>query len=150
MKIEQITKEAAKLYRSMDWLEMQDSSKRVVIVPKEGAIYDTLLDMTFKISEETQLSMDSVYRFTMEALGTIADADADGLTEDNIQELSSSIEADVYTSELTDWLGENNNHVYYLTQALELGVTDGFQALAMAQLNAKVEVFDIVCRELLR
>lgn len=63
---------------------------------------------------------------------------------------SSYLEPDVYTSNLTAWLNEYNDHVYYLTQALEeYGMTDGFQALTVAQsiwlediANAVLEALD--------
>lgn len=62
---------------------------------------------------------------------------------DEIQdEIRDSIEADVYTSDLTEWLNSKNSRVYYLTQALEeLDVKDGFQLLAYAQSREMEEVY---------
>lgn len=55
-------------------------------------------------------------------------------TEDDCQQSIMDTEADCYTSDLTAWLNERNDHVYYLTQALEeFDIKDGFQALAYAQ-----------------
>ena len=50
-------------------------------------------------------------------------------------------EADVYTSNLTAWLNARNDHVYYLTEALEeMEIKNGFQALMAAQQRHKEEV----------
>jgi len=51
------------------------------------------------------------------------------------------LEPDVYTSDLTNWLGSRNDFVYYLTEAItEYGAQDGFQALAITQQIWKQEV----------
>lgn len=52
-------------------------------------------------------------------------------------------EVDVYTSGLTEWLNDNNNNVYYLTEANEeYGETDGFKNLQIAQYKAIEEVYN--------
>lgn len=147
MTIKQVKNHAAKLYKCMDWQDVTEDEKRVVIVKREGQEHEELLKITFNVSEETHLSMDSVYRFTMEALGLIADSSAE--TEDDLRDAGLEIEADVYTSDLTNWLGESNYHVDYLTSAIENGADNGFNALAMAQAQAKQEVFDCVLGQLL-
>ena len=93
-----------------------------------------------------KLPDDTTYRFLSDALDLIYELD-DKATEDDIREaIFERIEADVYTSDLTAWLGARNDHVYYLTEALEeSGITDGFQALMYAQKKHKEEVaFDLV------
>ena len=74
----------------------------------------------------------------------------------DIQEVQSEIEAlepdtepDVYTSELTNWLSSNIDHVYYLTEALEYGANDGFQLLQQAQSLHIQEVKGLVKQSLL-
>lgn len=140
---EKIIKRANELCRQIDWKKFSEDLSKVIILPREGKDYDDLLEITFQLSEKSSLSNDSVYEFTMDALLLIADSSANNI--DELRELSSQIEADVYTSDLTAWLNQSNAHTYYLTQAIEEGmVKDGFQALAMAQVLAKTEALDIV------
>lgn len=58
--------------------------------------------------------------------------------------VSDNLEADAYTSDLTGWLHEFNNHLYYIDEAIqELGdFKDGFQLLAYSQIIWKREVLD--------
>lgn len=52
---------------------------------------------------------------------------------------------DVYTSSLTEWLNKSDYNVYYLTQSLENGdVSDGFQALSLAQYYCYEEIYNSV------
>lgn len=51
-----------------------------------------------------------------------------------------SYEPDIYTSDLTTWLGSKNDFIYYLTDAIKEGAQDGFQALSMAQSKYIYEV----------
>lgn len=134
----------------MEWLkDDKGEPMRVIISKSEGKEHDELLNLTFQVSKETQLSMDSVYEFTMNTLEALADStatDENDLRDSGIE----SIEADVYTGDLTAWLNQSNYHVYYLTEALEeYDLKDGFAALAMAQQRAKQEVFTIVLDYLL-
>ena len=71
------------------------------------------------------------YRFIVDALNLVAEADdVDDVT----------IFSDI--SDLTAWLSSHNSRVYYLTQALEeYGETDGFKALAFAQVIEREEVY---------
>lgn len=142
MKLQGLKKQASKLYKAIDWKKIDEDTKRVVITERSGNNYEDLLKITFKVSEDTNLSTDSVYEFTMEALGVIADASGD--TIDEIREAGYEIEADAYTSSLIEWLNQSNYHVYYLDEAIKNGATDGFNALYQAQQEAKQEVFNIV------
>jgi len=83
---------------------------------------------------------DTVYRFVQMAVDTISECD-DDMTKDDIQDRLFEIETDIYTSDLTAWLNARTDHIYYLTQALdEFGITDGFQALGVAQ---KIQIDEI-------
>ena len=88
-----------------------------------------------------KLPDDTTYEFIDDALDIICDLD-DEATEDDIREaIFERTEADVYTSNLTAWLHARNDHVYYLTEALEkMEIKDGFQALMAAQQKHKEEV----------
>jgi len=84
------------------------------------------------------------YRFIEDALQYISDQDEDA---DDLD--CPEIEADSYTSELTKWLHSRNDRVYYLTEALEeYEINDGFQALYLAQLCERGEVYDSVLSSL--
>ena len=82
---------------------------------------------------------DESYKAIRDIISSIADLaeDTEWETASEVIEAlqdNNSIEADCYTSDLTEWLHSNNSYVYYLTQALdEYGCKDGFQALTMAQ-----------------
>jgi len=84
-----------------------------------------------------KLPDDYVYEFTNDALCVLSDCD-EGQEDDAIYE----IEADCYTSNLTEWLNSRCDRVYYLTEVLEefQPVIDGFAALTMAQQKEKQEV----------
>lgn len=51
---------------------------------------------------------------------------------------------DIYTSGLTEWLNSSNYNISYLSNAIEDGAGDGFQALAQAQYKAIDEIFEEV------
>ena len=53
-------------------------------------------------------------------------------------------ETSVYTIDLTKWLSDNNNNVYYLTEALEeySSIKDGFKLLQIAQYKAIEEIYN--------
>ena len=74
----------------------------------------------------------------------------------DIEEIQSEIEAlnpntdpDDYTSNITSWLNSNNEYIYYLTEALEYGIKDGFQLLQQAQSIHIQEVKGLVKQALL-
>lgn len=84
-----------------------------------------------------KLPDDTTYRFIEMAIDAIADCG----DEDEIEERLFELEPDVYTSDLTEWLHARNDHVYYLTEALEeYDLHDGFQALSVAQAKHIQEV----------
>lgn len=90
---------------------------------------------------------DYKYTFIDDALYIITESELDNY--DEIQERLYEIEADCYTSDLTEWLSSDNRRVYYLTTALEdFGIKDGFQALSTAQYLEKKEVAMILLDEL--
>jgi hypothetical protein len=73
--------------------------------------------------------------------------DVDLSTLDDITEyVSDEMEPDVYTCDLTGWLHEYNDHVDYITQAIEEygELTSGFDLLVRAQYIWMREVLDAV------
>jgi len=86
---------------------------------------------------------DHRYKFIEDALQYISDQDEDADLD------CPEIEADIYTSDLTKWLHSRNDRVCYLTEALEeYEIKDGFQALYLAQLCERGEVYDSVLNSL--
>lgn len=86
-----------------------------------------------------RLPDDSVYTtIARDVLPAILDAESD---IESIEEGIREIEADVYTSDLTEWLNDSNENVYYLTEALEeTDIKDGFRLLSYAQYLWRQEI----------
>lgn len=108
----------------------------------ESELHKACVDLTFRVSEATSLDSDSVYDFTSEALEKLAEANPKN--RDEALDALCEIEPDVYTSDLTEWLGKSNNNVYYLNDVMESGAEDGFQLLACAQAAAKRDVGEVI------
>ncbi len=88
-------------------------------------------------AHDGMLPDDYRYKFIESSLQYIADQDEDA---DDLD--CPEIKANSYTSELTKWLHSRNDRVFYLTEALEaFEMKDGFQALQMAQLREREEVY---------
>ena len=140
-----IQEKAKELYKHMNWTEINnDPDNKIVVITAEAhsEAHNNLVKLTYEVSSKTNLSNDSVYRFVMESLGSIADSEG---SKEEIQDIGHQIEADYMTSDLTEWLNESNYHVEYLTNAMsEYSPKDGFEALRIAQYLAKEEVFYIV------
>ena len=91
---------------------------------------------------------DSIYRFGRECIVDFIDNAEVGEYEylDEIfGKVRDALEADDYTSDLTEWLNERNDNVYYLTEVLEDGIPeDGFTLLQDAQVKHKNEIYTII------
>ena len=111
------------------------------IKTKEGRP-DWLENLIFTAHDD-MLPDDYRYKFIEDALIMIADQDEDADLD------CPEIEADIYTSDLTKWLHSRNDRVCYLTEALEeYEIKDGFQALYLAQLCERGEVYYSVLNNL--
>lgn len=76
---------------------------------------------------------DDIYDRINTILSVISNLDDDS-NDDDIRDAIYEIEADCYTSDLTEWLNKDNRNVYYIEEATtEFGATDGFQILGIAQ-----------------
>jgi hypothetical protein len=90
-----------------------------------------------------KLPDDTVYSFIEQAANAIAESD------DDPQEAIYELEPDSYTNNLTAWLHERADHVYYLTEAIEqFQPTEGFALLALAQKIQMDEVGSALLAEL--
>lgn len=103
------------------------------IILKDGSP-DWMRDDVIYPAHDDKLPDDTVYSFIEKTVDAIANC-VDDCTENDVEDAIDEIEPDIYTSDLTAWLNARNDHVYYLTEALEeeLGIVDGFQLLAYAQ-----------------
>ena len=100
------------------------------------------------IQDDDWIIEDSCYRFAEECCCNFLDNVEVGEYE-NLEEIFENvrdcIEADIYTSALTEWLNESNSNVYYLTEVLEeYNPEDGFILLAEAQRRRKEEIYTII------
>lgn len=90
---------------------------------------------------------DHKYQFIFEALSALVDHDGN---EDDARE---SIEADIYTSDLTAWLASSNSRMEYVNDAVSNGLVDTsnfdmVNAMQAGQLEEKREVFESVLNSL--
>lgn len=80
------------------------------------------------------------YEFVYDAVSALENSE-------DVDDARDSIEADVYTTGLTKWLHSRVDRTFYMSQAIEDGLTDGkdsSQHLMTAQWLEKMEVFDAV------
>lgn len=100
------------------------------------------------ILDDDWIIEESCYRFGMECAESFVENAKIGEYEDLddiFDNVRDSIDADVYTSDLTEWLNENNGHVYFLTEVLEeCDCKDGFELLMAAQIRHKEEIYSII------
>lgn len=105
--------------------------------------YPKLMDYLFNNDFQVR---DYYYEWGYQAIGQITEAIQEKQTIkeiiQTIEEIEFNIFSDDYTSNLTEWLNSYNENVYYLTEALEQDIKDGFDLLAEAQRIAKDEVFE--------
>ena len=142
----------------MDIINVKDILSKAFTTTKKGedtiTIFDDnmpteLKDLFFK----NDFEIDNFYYDNSDyAFDLMNDAitDAKSINEaikiiEDFDSITDELEADPYTSQLTNWLNSNNINVDYITQALqEFGeFKNGFDLLAMAQYIAKCEVYNL-------
>jgi len=83
---------------------------------------------------------DQVYRMIDRIVSDLAEQDEDS-DIDTLREALYEVEPDVYTNDLTGWLHDRADNIYYLTEALEESeFKDGFQLLTYAQSKFIIEI----------
>ena len=122
----------AKFYETFFFTKKRDDGEEFWLVKDDAP--EELKELIHEAHED-MFPDDYKYEFILEALSTLSEyEDPDDAIE--------GIEADIYTSDLTDWLNSRNDRVYYLTEAQQqYQPEDGFQALSLAQYQEKSEVF---------
>lgn len=132
-----VAEEARQLFERVEAKSAEDAPKyafKLDVIQSNDRVYRAISDALYSLDG---ISHDSAYRFAVETLDLIEDAD----DEDEAERMIEEMEPDVYTSSLTEWLNEHNAHVYYMTQAAEeYGTTDGFNQLQVAQKLCMEEV----------
>ena len=124
--------------------EEKEKDENIIVFADNAS--ETLKNAIYEVHKEGMLS-DFIFEKFSSLLERIAERADDDTTEDDLIEWENEIcdrETDVYTSDLTEWLNERNDNVYYLNDALEAGVTDGFQLLRLAQYTAISSVYNAV------
>ncbi|MEM0135977.1 MAG: hypothetical protein QXU18_12265 [Thermoplasmatales archaeon] len=109
---------------------------------RDNPIYETFVGMMAYVKTD----VDSMFKFSMKALNNIINSQSVNANNfrDEINEWLQT-DADIYISDLTNWLNENQDNIEFLTQTLkEYKVEDGFDALQIAQRMAIKEVYDRV------
>ena len=79
-----------------------------------------------------RMPSDDIYERIYNILERLSELDEQA-DEDEARDTIYEIEPDCYTSDLTKWLHDNINNVYYLEEAISQGATTGFDLLAIAQ-----------------
>lgn len=79
------------------------------------------------------------YEYIVDALELLSESE-------DPDEAREALEADIYTSDLTEWLASNISRVGYLSEVLEEfpDTDDGFDLLSRAQYQERSEIFDSV------
>jgi hypothetical protein len=127
---------------ALEWFETGTRNNGEEFVKTKEGRPDWLENLIFT-AHGNMMPDDYRYKFIEDALQYISDQDEDADLD------RPEIEADTYTSDLTKWLNSRNDRVYYLSEALEeYGTNDGFQALYLAQLCERGEVYDSVLSSL--
>ena len=128
---------------ALEWFETGTRDNGEEFVKTKEGRPDWLKNLIFT-AHGGMMPDDYRYKFIEKSLQYISDQDEDA---DDLD--CPEIEADSYTGDLTAWLHSRNDRVYYLTEALEeYEIKDGFQALQMAQLRERGEVYYSVLNSL--
>ena len=131
-----------KINKYLNQFETKKRGEETIIVFKDN-VDPELKNSVFKAHGD-RLPDDWIFDIYHSILGCLADYDIESI--DDIDENRSEIVdglVDVYTSDLTSWLNNDNRNVYYLTEAQEEygEEKDGFNLLMMAQYKAIDEIF---------
>jgi len=145
---ESIQEKAQELYDALEVRKRPDG-KKYYCLKNDSPLW--MSDLIRQVHGD-RLPDDYVYETIAETAAILADADPDADVDELWEALAEGVEADLYTKELTDWLGDSIYNITYLNQVLEddLGIKDGFQLLAYAQYLFKQEIARAVLDELVK
>ncbi len=138
-----IQRKAQKYVDQFEVIKIQDSDETRFILKSnatEGALYKAV-----RSAHGESFPSDFIHETFLRILERITEYDNPDLSEVRSEIVDSMV--DIYTYNLTKWLHDDINNVYYLTEVLseEYGdIKDGFKLLAMAQYMAIDEVYPYV------
>lgn len=137
-----IQEKAQKYVDQFEVIKIQDTDNTRAIL-KDSA--DEKLKNAVREAHGDRMPNDFVFSTFLSLLEKITDYNTDSMDffDETRNEIVDSL-VDVYTSQLTAWLHEDVNNVYYLETAIANGATDGFNLLSMAQFAAIDEIFPYV------
>jgi len=128
--------------------EGKESVPKPVDMLADSIIISVSSDLNLRV---TPYFLHTIMEASEAILDILEDTDAKDVWE--FREICKDIELepDVYTSDLTLWLNEDENNVNYLTDAIrEFGIDDGFQALSQAQAMWKYNIYSVLLNNILK
>jgi len=131
-----IQEKARQLFQAMELRKRPDGTEYYCL--KDGS--PGWMREVIRHAHDGRLPDDTIYEVIADVAAVLADSDPDA-DIDELRDAIAEIEPDVYTYDLTAWLHDDVNNVYYLTEALEEGgIKDGFDLLSRAQYLFKQEI----------
>lgn len=117
---------AGEMYNNMEYAKRSNGDKYIKCIKDVDWQRDIIGQ-----AHDGRLPNDDIYERVYNILEVFMECNSENRVKDIIYE----IEPDVYTSDLTRWLHDHNENVYYLTEVLEEfgGDMNGFQLLTIAQ-----------------
>ncbi len=120
----------------------------------EDSVYKAVSDAMRSID----LDVDSVFEYSVRAFGHIVEDGLDQFNSDytigtvllnNTVSQWAENDADIYTSDLTEWLNKSVVNVNYLDDVLRETIKlTGWKAVQLAQIKARIEVYTKVIKAL--
>lgn len=121
---------ATQLDRALIWKERGE--KKIIVRADKSP--EWMQDVIHKVHGD-KMPDDTVYEMISRAASALAECSGDSY--DDLREAIKEIEADIYTSDLTGWLGARADHIGYLDEALteydHFHGNGGFDLLQAAQ-----------------
>lgn len=112
---------------------------KLEVIKGNGVMYNLLSDLI----RESNTDIDSTYIWTLDLLNDMRvylESSESNILENIDLHESIDSKVEIYANGLAYWLCLNNKNLYYLTEAIEEGASDGFNALSLAQYKAIEEV----------
>jgi len=133
------------LEKVFEWKEDKERQKEkdgfyIISLETPQEIKDILFKNEFEVDDYN-------YQWYAEAFGLFIEAIEEAKTIEEaiqlVEDYELQVEADIYTSDLTEWLNSSNYRVEYLETAVkEYGATTGFDILIYAQYAEKSEIME--------
>lgn len=117
---------AGEMYNNMEYAKRSNGDKYIKCIKDVGWQRDIIIK-----AHGDRFPNDDIYERVYNILGVLMEC----VIYEDLEEAIYGIEPDVYTHDLTAWLHDHIENVYYLTEVLEEfgGDMNGFQLLTIAQ-----------------